>query len=75
MISGPLPAPAADDRLGKEDRQDQDETGEHVQDDERGAAMFSHHVREPPDIAQADGAAGHRHDHGKTTAEVFARSH
>ena len=72
---GPLAAAPADDRLREEDGEDQDETRQHVHDDEGRTAVLPHHVGKTPDIAQADGASRHRHDHRKAAAEILARGH
>ena len=60
-----------DNGLGKEDGQRQQERGQDVHQNKCCAAVFAHHVGETPDVAQADGAARHGHNDGKTTSEML----
>ena len=68
-------APAANDRFRKENREHQQEARQDIDDDEGGAAVFPHHIRKTPDVAESDGGTGHGHDDSKTAAEVFTFFH
>ena len=67
--------PSADDRFRKKDGQGNDQGGGDVDDDEGGTAVLAHQVREPPDVAEADGAAGKSHDDSHPAAEILAFFH
>ena len=52
---------------------DPDENGaRYVDDQERAAAVLAHHVREPPDVAEADGEPHRGHDESETASPRFA---
>ena len=66
------PAAPADDSLGKEDRQGQNQAGNDVDQNEGRAAILTDQVRETPDVAEADCRPRHRHNDGEITAEGFS---
>ena len=62
--------PLSYDGFGEKDG-DADEKGEkQVHDNECCAAVLSHHIREAPNIAQANGRARHCHYGRETVAEI-----
>ena len=42
-----------------------------VNQDEESSAVLSHHVRKTPDVSDADGTAGGKHDEAEAASEIF----
>lgn len=68
-------APAADYRLGKENREGHKQAGYNIKQDERRTAILSQNVRKAPDVSQADGGTRHGHYHRRAAAEILPLFH
>ena len=71
--TGPRRVMAAERELRHQRRHADDDRDERVEEDERGAAELSDHVREAPHVAEPDGHADDRHQRAEARREGFAR--
>ena len=69
------PAAAPDDGLRQKNGDGQQQHKANVNDNESGASVHTHQVREAPDIAQADSGPRKGQDYRCSAAEFFSGSH
>ncbi len=68
-------AAPANHGFSEKDRQGQQEGAENIDKHEGGSAVFAYHIRESPDVSEADCRAGKCHNDGSAAAEVLSCRH